>query len=356
MEAVSHHRRLVSLARRGHGGEDIKEPAARHINFTEKRGDGAHAFGYKLFFERKFPNQKMKHLLSLEKLPRADFETILRDAAVFKRKRGRHKTQPLAGKIWALMFSKSSTRTRVSFETGVRELGGGVMFLNANDIQLGRGEPIKDTARVLGRMIHGAIIRTYAQSDVEEFAEFAKIPTINALTDAEHPCQILADIFTFEEKCGPIAGKVVTFVGDGACNVPVSWIFAAAKMGFELRVAAPKLFQPSAEILQRAGGKIVCTEDLKAAASGTDLLYTDVWVSMGKETEAAERVKILDGYQINQSLVQLAKPGALVMHCLPAYRGKEIDEETFEANADTIFTQAENRLHVQKAILNWAVS
>ncbi len=298
----------------------------------------------------------MKHLLSLEKLPHADFEKILRDATVFKRERGQHKSRPLAGQTWALIFSKSSTRTRVSFETGIRELGAGVMFLNANDIQLGRGEPIKDTARVLGRMVHGAVIRTYAQRDVEEFADFSKIPTINALTDDEHPCQILTDIFTFEETHGPVAGKVVTFIGDGACNVPVSWIFAAAKLGFELRIAAPKAFQPAAEILRRAGGKIVCTEDLQAAATGADMLYTDVWVSMGKESEAAERIKVLGGYQINAALVKLAKPGALVMHCLPAYRGKEIDEATFEAHADTIFTQAENRLHVQKAILNWAVS
>ena len=190
----------------------------------------------------------------------------------------------------------------------------------------------------------------------EEFAEFSKIPTINALTDAEHPCQILADIFTFKEKRGPIFGKVVTFVGDGACNVPLSWIFAAAKLNFELRIAAPQQFQPSAEILKRAGGKIVVTDDLKDAAKGADLLYTDVWISMGKEAESADRLKILGGYQINQKLVKLARPDALVMHCLPAYRGKEIDEETFEANADTIFTQAENRLHVQKAILNWAVT
>ena len=298
----------------------------------------------------------MKHLLSLEKLPRADFEKILRDAVVFKKERGQSKSRPLAGQTWALIFSKSSTRTRVSFETGIRELGGGVMFLNANDIQLGRGEPIKDTARVLGRMIHGAVIRTFAQSDVEEFAEFSRIPTINALTDDEHPCQIIADIQTFEERRGPIAGKVVTFVGDGACNVPVSWIFAAAKLDFELRIAAPKAFQPDAAVLKRAGGKIVCTEDLSVAAKDADLLYTDVWVSMGKEAEAAERIKVLGGYQINQKLVKLARPDALVMHCLPAYRGKEIDAETFEANADTIFTQAENRLHAQKAVLNWAVS
>jgi len=285
-----------------------------------------------------------------------DFKKILKDSVAFKRERGHHKKLPLKGQTWALIFSKSSTRTRVSFEVGIRELGGQVMFLNANDIQLGRGEPIKDTARVVGRMIHGAVIRTFAQSDVEEFAAYAKIPTINALTDDEHPCQVLTDIFTFEELRGPIAGKVVTFIGDGACNMPVSWIFAAAKLGFELRIAAPKQFQPSPEILKRAGGKIVCTTDLQAAAKGADMLYTDVWISMGKEAETAERIKVLKNYQINAGLVKLAKPKALVMHCLPAYRGKEIDEDTFEANADTIFTQAENRLHVQKSVLNWAVS
>ena len=298
----------------------------------------------------------MKHLLKLENLPRADFETILRDTAIFKRERGHHSLQPLAGQTWALMFSKQSTRTRLSFEVGIRELGGMPMFLSAVDIQLGRGEPIKDTARVMGRMVHGAVIRTFAQSDVEQFAEFSKIPTINALTDDEHPCQILADIFTFQEKRGSIAGKTVAFIGDGACNVANSWIFAAAKLGFELRIASPKKFQPSKEILRRAGGNISVTSDLKAAARGADLLYTDVWISMGKEAEAKERVKIFTGYQINAALVKLAKKDALVMHCLPAYRGKEIDEQTLEAHADTIFTEAENRLHVQKAILNWAVS
>jgi ornithine carbamoyltransferase len=298
----------------------------------------------------------MKHLLSLEKITRRDMETILADAVVMKRTRGRHQTNPLAGQTWALIFSKSSTRTRVSFEVGVSELGGRPMFLSAADIQLGRGEPIKDTARVMGRMIHGAIFRTFAQTDVEEFAQYSNIPTINALTDDEHPCQILADLQTILEKRQSLKNLVVTFVGDGACNVPVSWIFAAAKLGFELRIAAPKKFQPAAGILKRAGGNIICTEDLKAAARGADVLYTDVWVSMGKEAEAAARIKVLKNYQINQALVRLAKPGALVMHCLPAYRGKEIDDETFEMHADTIFTQAENRLHAQKAILQWAVS
>src|SRR5450432_4727774 len=219
----------------------------------------------------------MKNLLSLEKLPASDLEKILRDASVCKRERARLDRKPLAGQTWALIFSKSSTRTRVSFEAGIHERGGNVMFLNSNDIQLGRGEPIKDTARVLGRMIHGAVIRTFAQSDVDTFAEFSKLPTINALTDDEHPCQILADIFTFKEKRGPISGKVVTFVGDGACNVPRSWIWAAAKLNFELRIAAPKKFQPSAEILKHAGGKIICTENVEKAAKGADLLYTDVW-------------------------------------------------------------------------------
>jgi ornithine carbamoyltransferase len=298
----------------------------------------------------------MKHLLKLETLPRADFETILRDTAVFKRDRGHHSQQPLAGQTWALMFSKQSTRTRLSFEVGIRELGGLPMFLSAVDIQLGRGEPIKDTARVMGRMVHGAVIRTFAQHDVEEFAKFSGIPTINALTDEEHPCQILADIFTFQEKRGAIAGKTVAFIGDGACNVANSWIWAASKLGFNLRIASPEKFQPSPELLKRAGGNISVTSDLQAAADGADLLYTDVWISMGKEAEAKERIAILTGYQINAALVKLAKKDALVMHCLPAYRGKEIDEETLEAHAATIFEEAENRLHVQKAIMNWAVS
>ena len=209
----------------------------------------------------------MKHLLSIEKLSRADFEHILAASAKVKKERGRGESQPLAGQIWALLFAKSSTRTRVSFEVGIRELGGQAMFLSASEIQLGRGEPIKDTARVLGRMIHGAVIRTYAQKDVEEFAQYAGLPTINALTDEEHPCQIIADIFTWQEKRGPIRGKRVAFFGDGACNVPASWIFAAAKLDFELRIAAPKKFQPPAALLGRARGKIICTEDVRGGGA-----------------------------------------------------------------------------------------
>jgi ornithine carbamoyltransferase len=295
----------------------------------------------------------MKHLLSIEKLAKPEIERILGEAVDFKKRRKEAASQPLAGQTWAMIFAKASTRTRVSFEVGIRELGGQAIFLAGNEIQTGRGELIKDTARVLGRMVHGAVIRTFAQTDVEEFAHFSQIPTINALTDDEHPCQILADIFTYQEKRGTLSGKIVSFVGDGACNVVNSWIFAAQKLGFELRVAAPKAFQPSPEVLRRAGGKVVLTEDLEAAAAGADLLYTDVWVSMGKESESAERIEQMRGYQVNANLVRLAKPGALVMHCLPAYRGKEIDEETFEKNAETIFEQAENRLHVQKSILAW---
>src|ERR1035441_8241087 len=216
----------------------------------------------------------MKHLLSIEKLAQADMETILADTVNLKKERGRHAKLPLAGQTWAMLFSKSSTRTRVSFEVGIRELGGQVIFLPAGEIQLGRGEPIKDTARVLGRMVHGAVFRTFAQSDVEEFAHYACIPTINALTDHEHPCQILADIFTFQEKCGSIQGKVVTFIGDGNGNIATSLIFAAGKAGFKLRIAAPKGFQPSADLNKGAGGKIVITEDVHAAATGADLLYT----------------------------------------------------------------------------------
>jgi len=249
------------------------------------------------------------------------------------------------------MFSKSSTRTRVSFEVGIRELGGDVLFLAADDIQLGRGEPIKDTARVLGRMIHGAVIRTFAQEDVVQFAAASGIATINALTDEEHPCQILSDLFTIRESGRSISDLRVGFIGDGDCNVARSWIWAAARCGFELRIAAPPKFQPPKELLAAAGGNIIITEDPIAAAQGADVLYTDVWVSMGKEEEAAYRYAQFESYQINAALVAAA-PNALIMHCLPAYRGKEITEEVFEAHADTIFRQAENRLHTQKAILS----
>jgi ornithine carbamoyltransferase len=295
----------------------------------------------------------MKHLLSIESLHRQEIYEILELADSMKGARGHHESLPLAGQCWALIFSKSSTRTRVSFEVGIRELGGSVMFLSSADIQLGRGEPIEDTARVMGRLLDGAVIRTFRQSDVEVFAEYSQIPTINALTDDEHPCQILADLQTIREKLGGVEGRSVCFIGDGACNVAASWLWAAAKLDFELRIAAPAGFHPSPDLLERLGrqARVVLLEDPMEAAKGADVLYTDVWVSMGKEEEAAQRLSALAPYQINETLLTQAAPKALVMHCLPAYRGKEISAETFELHADTLFDQAENRLHAQKAVL-----
>jgi ornithine carbamoyltransferase len=262
----------------------------------------------------------MNHLLSLETMSAADM---------------------LAGQSWAMIFMKASTRTRVSFEVGVQELGGRVLYLNPNDTQLGRKEPLKDTARVLGRMVHGAIIRTYAQQDLVEFAEYAKIPTINALTDDEHPCQVLADLL-----------KKVVFMGDGDNNMSKSWMWAAEKLGFQLVVCAPAAYQPSAAYLsQFRSGHITCEPDPAQAVAGADVLYTDVWVSMGMEEESKQRLSDLAPWQINSALVAQAAPGAIVMHCLPAYRGQEISEECLEAHADTIFQEAENRLHAQKAVL-----
>ncbi len=294
----------------------------------------------------------MKHLLSIESLSADEICGIVESGLKLKAERGAHSERPLQGQCWGLIFSKSSTRTRVSFEVGLRELGGYVMFLSARELQLGRGEPIKDTARVMGRMLSGAIIRTYAQGDVEEFAEYSGIPTINALTDGEHPCQILADLLTIKEKFGGWEGRRVVFLGDGDCNVARSWMWAAAKLDFELVLAAPKEFQPAADYLAKLdAAQVRCEADPAAAVEGSDVLYTDVWVSMGQEEEGAARVEALRDYQINDALLKKAAPGALVMHCLPAYREKEITESVLEAHADTIFQQAENRLHAQKAVL-----
>jgi ornithine carbamoyltransferase len=294
----------------------------------------------------------MKHLLTVEQLSGLEIAEIFKLAREFKKGRGKAKQKrPLKGQTWALIFNKASTRTRVSFEVGIRELGGSSLYLSTNDIQMGRGETVADTARVLSRYIHGVVIRTYAQSDVEQFAEAGTIPVINALTDDEHPCQILADLFTLAEKWGALKGKKVVFFGDGACNVCNSWLFGAAKTDMEIWVAAPKQFQPGKDWVKRAGGNIHVTEDASLAAKNADVLYTDVWVSMGKEAEAADRLKILAPYQVNAALLKQAKPAALVMHCLPAYIGKEITADVFQAHQKTIFDQAENRLHVQKAIM-----
>ena len=294
----------------------------------------------------------MKHLLTVEQLSNAEIEKILKLTGELKAQRGKEgQPAPLKGQVWSLIFNKSSTRTRVSFEVGIRELGGSSLYLSANDIQMGRGETVADTARTMSRYVHGIVIRTFAQSDVETFAKVGSVPIINALTDDEHPCQILADLFTVVEKLGSLKGKKVVFLGDGACNVCNSWLFGAAKTGMQLWVAAPRQFQPSADLVKRAGGGIRVTDNVREAVKDADVLYTDVWVSMGKEAEAAERLKTLAPYQLNADVMKLAKPGAIVMHCLPAYVGKEISGDVFEAHQKNIFDQAENRLHVQKAIM-----
>jgi ornithine carbamoyltransferase len=295
----------------------------------------------------------MKHFLSIESQTAERLRGLLDLSIQFKANRGKPSEQLLAGQTWGMLFNKPSTRTRVSFEVGIREMGGNVIFLSAGDIQLGRGEPIIDTARVLGRMIHGAVIRTFAQSDVEEFARYGQIPTINALTDAEHPCQILADLLTVLEKRKTFDGLKVCFIGDGNNNVATSWIWAAERLGFELRIAAPENYRPLPSLLGKlTNKKIAVTGDPVEGADGVDVLYTDVWVSMGFEEESVQRLIDLGSFQISEGLVAKAAPNALVLHCLPAYRGKEITNETLEKHARTIFDQAENRLHAQKAILS----
>ncbi len=299
----------------------------------------------------------MKHLLSIESLDSAWITEVISLGRVLKTERAQGvRRNVLEGQCWAMIFAKSSTRTRVTFEVGIRELGGSPMFFAANDLQLGRGEPVKDTARVLGRVVSGAVIRTFAQADVAEFAEYSGVPTINALTDEEHPCQILADIQTYEERRGPIAGCKVCFLGDGDCNVARSWMWAAARLGFRLVVGAPKKFQPPEAFVARINAAkpdaVSVIENPEEAVADADLLYTDVWVSMGREGEATERLRVLAPYQLNGKLIARAKADALVMHCLPAYREKEITAELFETHAETIFDQAENRLHIQKAILS----
>lgn len=294
----------------------------------------------------------MKHLLALEDLSRDGITALIDLAEELKKNRRDPERRVLDGQVWGLIFCKSSTRTRVSFEVGIRELGGEVMFLSERQMQLGRGEPIRDTARVLGRLLDGAVIRTYAQGDIVDFAEFGGIPTINALTDTEHPCQILADLLTMREKIGGWEGKRVCFLGDVDCNVAWSWIWAAERLGFELVLTGPEQFAPNPEWMAKiTSEKITFEPDAQRAVAGCHVLYTDVWVSMGKEEESASRIELMRPYQVNAGLLALADPGAVVMHCLPAYREKEITDEVLEAHADTIFQEAENRLHAQKAVL-----
>jgi ornithine carbamoyltransferase len=282
----------------------------------------------------------LRHFLGLKGIEKKRIREILALAARYKAERKSISWRPLAGQTWALIFTKSSTRTRVSFEVGIRELGGNALFLNANDLQLGRGEPIKDTARVLGRMVHGAVIRTYAQSDVEEFARYAQIPTINALTDDEHPCQIVADIQTIEEKLGPIAGRKIAFIGDCACNVARSWVYAAEALKFHLALAGPEGYLSD-------GHEPLCHADARREGSGAGrrcALHRCLGLDGPRSGEGAAGGGV-SGYQINHDLLALAKKHALVQHCLPAYREQEISGKIFEERAGEIFDQAENRLH-----------
>ncbi|WP_411826757.1 ornithine carbamoyltransferase [Luteolibacter sp. AS25] len=293
----------------------------------------------------------MKNLLSIEQLSKKELTDLIEHAALLKSERGNHASKPLAGQTWAMIFTKSSTRTRVSFEVGIRELGGFPMFLSGNDIQLGRGEPIKDTARVLGRMVHGAVIRTFAQQDVVDFAEFSKLPTINALTDDEHPCQILADLLTVREKVGGWEGRRFAFIGDGYSNMTRSWMWAAKILDFDLTVAAPVSCQPPADFLASLDtDRVKVVVDPKVAVEGADVINTDVWLSMGQEDQKEKEAEF-EGFQLNSDLLSGAAANHIILHCLPAYRGKEISEEALEKHAGTIFQQAENRLHAQKAVL-----
>ena len=260
--------------------------------------------------------------------------------------------KPLAGKTLAMIFAKSSTRTRISFESGMYQLGGHALFLSSRDLQLGRGEPIKDTARVMSRYVDGIMIRTFAHSDVEELAEHATVPVINGLTDLLHPCQVLADMFTIEEALGGLEDRVVAWVGDGN-NMANSWLNAAATVKFELRLACPKGYEPNREILETAMGKtrIQITEDPEEAVRGAHVVNTDVWASMGQEDESEVRAEAFEGYVIDRKLMRLADEDAIFLHCLPAHRGEEVEAEVFEGPQSRVFDQAENRLHVQKALL-----
>ncbi len=295
----------------------------------------------------------MKHLLKLSDLTSEEIVEILNlaDQLKYEKKNGiEHKH--LAGKSLGMIFEKSSTRTRVSFEVGMYELGGNPMFLSSNDLQIGRGEPVEDTARVLSRFVDGIMIRTFDQAEVEALAEYGSIPIINGLTDYAHPCQVLADLLTIREHKGKLQGLKLCFIGDGN-NMANSLIVGCIKCGMSVAIACPENYKPDSEIMAWAkeNGDFVCTSDIAAAVSGADVVYTDVWASMGQEKEAEERKKIFADFQVNEEFMALANEGAMVLHCLPAHRGEEITAETFEKHADEIFDEAENRLHAQKAVL-----
>ena len=295
----------------------------------------------------------MKHLLKLMDLTEREIVEILNTADQLKyEKKNGIKHHILAGKTLGMIFEKSSTRTRVSFEVGMYDLGGTALFLSSRDLQIGRGEPVEDTARVLSRYLDGIMIRTFDQEEVESLARCGAIPIINGLTDYCHPCQVLADLMTIREHKGCIKGNKLCYIGDGN-NMTNSLIVGGIKMGMSVSVACPKGYEPDAELIKWAAenGTFTCTEDVFEAAKDADVLYTDVWASMGQEAEAEERKKVFAGYQINSDVMAVAKSDAMVLHCLPAHRGEEITAEVLEAHAAEIFDEAENRLHAQKAVL-----
>lgn len=295
----------------------------------------------------------MKHLLKLSDLSPSEFTEILdlADKLKYERKNG-IEHHLLKGKKLGMIFRKSSTRTRVSFEVGMYELGGQGLFLSSNDLQIGRGEDTADTIRVLSRYLDGIMIRTFDQSEVEEMATVGSIPIINGLTDYAHPCQVLADLMTIREYKGSLEGKKLTFIGDGN-NMANSLIVGCIKCGMEVAIACPNDYKPDGDIIAwaNANGKFTCTPDIMEAAKGADVLYTDVWASMGQEGEAAKRRIAFEGYQINADVCAAANEGVMVLHCLPAHKGEEITGDIFEAHADEIFEEAENRLHAQKAVM-----
>ncbi len=295
----------------------------------------------------------MKHLLKLGDYSEKEILSILNLADQLKyEKKHNIEHHYLKGKTLGMIFAKSSTRTRVSFEVGMYDLGGSALFLSNANTQLGRGEPVEDTARVLSRYLDGIMIRTFDQEEVETLAKYGSIPIINGLTDYAHPCQVLADLMTIREFKNTFKGMKLTFIGDGnnMCN---SLIVGCIKVGMDVAVACPKGYEPDADIVAWAKetGKFTLTTDIFEAAKDADVLYTDVWASMGEEAEAEERKKIFAGYQINSELMAVAHPDAMVLHCLPAHREEEITAEVFEAHAKEIFEEAENRLHAQKAVL-----
>ncbi len=295
----------------------------------------------------------MRHLLKLSDLSREDILSILNlaDQLKFERINGVQKDY-LKGKKLGLIFQKASTRTRVSFEVGIYELGGYGLFLSSNDLQIGRGEPVQDTARVLSRYLDGIMIRTFEQKEVEDLAKYGSIPVINGLTDYAHPCQVLADLMTIREYKGSFKGLKMAFIGDGN-NMANSLTVGAIKTGMSFAIACPKGYEPDADIMKWAkeNGDFTITEDVKEAISNADVVYTDVWASMGQESERQARAEAFKGYQVNKACMKYAKPDAMVMHCLPAHRGEEITEDVFEEHAKEIFDEAENRLHAQKAVM-----